>query len=85
VLRAFAGAELRDGHRAIDEVLRFLPARTNDELLAELDRLYDAARESLGCVWPAVQSARAAFLHPNRWDSGVTENRFGERAKAVLH
>jgi ATP-dependent Zn protease len=62
LMKAFDGAELRDGHRAIGEVLRVVQARTDDEILLEINRLYDAARESLGSVWPAVQRVASALV-----------------------
>lgn len=62
LMKAFDGAEQRDGHRAVGEVLRFVQARTDDEILLEINRLYDAARESLGSVWPAVQRVADALV-----------------------
>mgnify|MGYP001550881258 CR=1 FL=1 len=61
LMKAFDGAELRDGHRAVEEVLRFVHARSDGEILGEINRLYDAARESLGSVWPAVQRVAGAL------------------------
>lgn len=62
LLAAFAGSEQRDGHRAVQHILRTTPLRGSDELLADVARYYQAARASLVAVWAAVQSVAAALL-----------------------
>jgi ATP-dependent Zn protease len=63
LMKAFVGAEHRDGHRAVGEALRFVQARTDDEILEDINRLYDASpRESLGSVWSAVQRVAGALV-----------------------
>ena len=62
LLDAFVGADQRDGHRAVGEVLRFVHARSDGEILEEIDRLYDAARESNASLWPAVERVAGALV-----------------------
>ena len=68
LMKAFAGADQRDGHRAVQEVQRMMLPRSDDELSQAVNRLYDAARESLGCVWPAVGRVAAALLERESLD-----------------
>ena len=67
-MKAFAGAEQRDGQRAVHEIQRMMLPRSDGELLQAVNQLYDAARESLGCVWPAVGRVAAALLERESLD-----------------
>lgn len=62
LLEAFANAEQRDGHRAVKELLRTAPLRNANEVRAEVERHYDAARASLASIWPAVERVAQALL-----------------------
>ena len=58
----FEAFELRDGHRAVEEVLRMETYDDDDKVRRELDRFYDIARASLGVVWPSVEAVAKALL-----------------------
>jgi hypothetical protein len=58
---AFAGFAERDGYRAVQAVLR--TGLLDDGAIAfEIERFYEAARESLASVWPAMQAVADALL-----------------------
>jgi hypothetical protein len=59
---AFEGSDERDGYRAVREVLRMAALRTDDEIRREVDRFYDAARESLAAVWTSVRGVANGLL-----------------------
>jgi len=66
--RAFGGSNESDGCRAVREVLRIAALRTSEEITREVDRFYDAARESLARVWPAVRSVAGVLLKVEELD-----------------
>lgn len=71
---AFAGSEHHDGHRAVDEVLGMYVIDDDEEIKCEVDRFYDAARESLSAVWSAVDRVARALLERGDLDGdGVDE------------
>ncbi|MEI9937893.1 MAG: hypothetical protein WDO69_11805 [Pseudomonadota bacterium] len=61
LLEAFNGSEQHDGHRAVTEVLRFANPRSDSETFSEINRLYDASRESLSSVWTVVRRVAGAL------------------------
>lgn len=65
---AFEGSDERDGYRAVREVLRIAVLHTHDEIKREVDRFYDAARESLAAVWPSVRGVAHALLEHEELD-----------------
>ncbi len=70
--QAFEGSDERDGYRAVHEVLRIAALRNDDEIKREVERFYDAARESLASVWPVVRGvARALLKHEELDRDGV--------------
>jgi hypothetical protein len=77
--RAFEGSDESDGYRAVREVLRIAALRTNDELEREVDRFYDAARESLAAVWPAVRRVAEALLKVEELDRDGVFGAIGAR------
>lgn len=66
--RAFEGSDERDGYRAVREVLRMAALHTDDEIRREVDRFYDAARESLAAVWLSVRGVAHALLKHEELD-----------------
>ena len=42
--------------------------RSDDEIRAEVERLYDATRASLASIWPAVQRVAVALLEGDKLD-----------------
>jgi len=66
--RAFPGSEGRDGHGAIQAVLRIATFDDEDAIRREVDRLYDAARESLTSVWRVVDVVAKVLLESEEID-----------------
>lgn len=65
---AFEGSDERDGYRAVHEVLRVADLHSDDEIKREVDRFYDAARESLAAVWPSIRGVAHALLKHEELD-----------------
>jgi ATP-dependent Zn protease len=59
---AFPDSEHRDGHRALEAILRCAQLGTAEEMLQEVDRFYEIARESLSAVWIAVDGVAKALI-----------------------
>jgi hypothetical protein len=66
---AFACSDERDGYRAVEEVLRMAVLDTDESIKREVNRFYDVTRQSLGSVWPAVQSVAKALLTHEELDT----------------
>ena len=75
----FEAFELRDGHRAVEEVLRMETYDDDDKVRRELDRFYDIARASLGVVWPSVEAVAKALLVREVLDRAAFDTAIGPR------
>jgi hypothetical protein len=70
---AFDGTMSRDGTLAVQDVLRTGCRETHEDIRVEVDRLYEVARESLACVWPAVNSVASALLERDELDRSAVD------------
>jgi hypothetical protein len=59
---AYAGSKTRDGHRAVEEVLRIGTYDDDDAIRREVDRFYEVAHESLSVIWSSVKAVANALL-----------------------
>ena len=66
---AFEGSDEHDGYRAVREVSKMAVFHTADEIQREVERFYEASRESLAAVWPAVRRVAGALLKHEELDS----------------
>jgi hypothetical protein len=68
-LRAdFAELEGRDGACAVYELLRVGTFENDDDAKREVERFYEATRESLSAVWPAVDQVAQALCEREELD-----------------
>ena len=71
---AFDDVVERDGHLAVEEVLRMGVYESDDDIKREVDRFYEIARESVSAVWQAVEQMAKALLKDNELErDGVDE------------
>ncbi len=56
------GVDVTDGYGAVHQVLRSGVREIEQEIRAEVERLYGVARESLRAVWPTVKNVANALL-----------------------
>lgn len=75
---AFVGFETRDGDRAVEEVHRVITRASDDEIEGEVDRYYQAARESLSAVWHYVDSVAKALLKKDTLDREALDEALGD-------
>jgi hypothetical protein len=75
---AFPGSEDRDGHRAVEEILRMAMFNDEDDIRCEVDRFYEIARECLAAVWPSVRAAAEALLVHEELDRDGFETAIGD-------
>lgn len=75
---AYAGSEARDGHRAVEELLRVGTYEDDDAVSREVDRYYEIARESLSVVWPAVKAIAKALLRDGEMDRRGFDGALGD-------
>lgn len=62
------GVDTTDGYGAVREVLRTGVREVEEEIRAEVERLYGVARESLRAVWPSVKAVANALLDHEELD-----------------
>jgi ATP-dependent Zn protease len=75
---AFTESGHRDGHAAVQQLLRMgIPAKT-EEIQHEIDRYYVITRESLSAVWPAVENLARALLEHEEMDREGVEAVLGD-------
>ncbi len=75
---AYAGSEVRDGHRAVEEVFRLGTYEDDDAVRREVDRFYEVARKSLSVVWPSVKAVAKALLRDDDMDRRGFDEALGE-------
>jgi hypothetical protein len=62
IVEKIEGVDATDGHGAVHQVLRTGVRVVEDEIRAEVERLYEITRESLRAVWPAVKAVAQVLL-----------------------
>jgi ATP-dependent Zn protease len=62
------GIDGTDGYGAVREVLRTGVREIESEIRAEVERVYEVARESLRAVWPSVRAVAEALLEREELD-----------------
>jgi hypothetical protein len=67
-LGAAFGVEGTDGWGAVQQVLRTGVREVEDEIRGEIERVYDAARDSLGTLWAAVDGLAVTLLKVEELD-----------------
>jgi ATP-dependent Zn protease len=75
---AFTALEIRDGHRAVQEVLGIGEDLTDAEIKREVDRFYEITHESLSVVWRAVVAVAKALLQHEELDRDAVEEAIGD-------
>lgn len=75
---AFTGFETRDGDRAVEEVHRTVVGASDDEIEREVERYYEAARQSLSAVWRYVDSVATALLSKTALDRDALDEALGD-------
>jgi hypothetical protein len=79
---AYAGSESRDGHRAVEEVLRIGTYHDDQAVRREVDRFYQVARGSLSAVWSSVKAVASVLLRDEAMDRRGFDEALGD---ADLH
>jgi hypothetical protein len=72
------GVDATDGYGAVHQVLRSGVREVEDEIRAEVERLYDVVRESLRAVWRSVKTIAEALLDHEELDQDALEQAFGD-------
>ena len=74
---AFMEDGRRDGHGAVQQLLRMGVPADDEEIKREVERFYDITRESLTVVWPAVEAVAHALLKQKELSRGDLEEILG--------
>jgi hypothetical protein len=75
---AYAGSGSRDGHRAVEEVLRVGTYPDDEAIRREVDRFYQVARGSLSAVWSSVKAVASVLLRDGAMDRRGFEEALGD-------
>jgi ATP-dependent Zn protease len=78
LVETIEGVEATDGYGAVHQVLRTGVREVEEEIRAEVERLYGVARESLRAVWPSVKTVADALLEREELDRASIDAALGE-------
>ena len=72
------GVDATDGYGAVHQVLRSGIREVEDEIRAEVERLYEITRESVRSVWPSVKAVAAALLEQEELNRDGLDRALGD-------